>query len=299
MPTIPTLTAAIKEYPETRALLRGEAASPDLRFDFAAVEPIHRAFKPMARDQAYDVAEMAIFTYLQAKTYGKPIVLLPVVLAGRLQHGCIVYNRDVHRELTPDGLAGKRVGVRAYSQTTGAWVRHILSDEYGIDLATVRWVTFEGAHLSEYKDPGFVTRAPAGSDLLSTLMAGGVDAAILGNDLPDDPKIAPVIPDAGAAGRAWQARTGLVPINHMLTVTKALAEARPDLVRTVYALFRRSKALAEVPPGAPDMRPIGFDAVGPSLRLVVDLAYKQELIPRPFSLDELFEDALRILGRDE
>jgi len=34
----------------------------------------------------------------------------------------------------------------------------------------------------------------------------------------------------------------------------------------------------------------------PSLKLVVDLAYAQELIPRPFSVDELLEDAARILG---
>jgi 4,5-dihydroxyphthalate decarboxylase len=225
--------------------------------------------------------------------------LLPVVLAARLQHGCIVYNTDFHDTLTPDMLPGKKVGVRAYSQTTGAWVRNILAQEHGIDLPSIRWITFEGAHLDAYQEPAYVTRAPEdGKDLLGMLMAGEVDAGILGNDLPDDPKIKPVIANAAEAGRAWFAKHGLVPINHMLVVTKDLASSRPDIVREIYDLFKRSKAMAAAKPGAADMRPIGFKAIGPSLELVIDLAHQQQLIPRRFSVAELFEDARTILGPD-
>ena len=232
------------------------------KFDFQEIEPIYRAFKPMAEKQAFDVSEMAIFTYLQAKAFDKPLVLLPVVLAARLQHGCIVYNTDFHDKITPDMLPGKKVGVRAYSQTTGAWVRNILSQEHGVDLPSIRWITFEGAHLDAYKEPSFVTRAPeGGKDLLAMLMSGEVDAGILGNDLPDDPKIKPVIDNAAEAGRAWFAKHGLVPINHMLVVTKKLAQSHPDIVKEIYGLFKRSKAMAPVKAGAADMRPIGFEAI--------------------------------------
>ncbi|MDB5594544.1 MAG: 4,5-dihydroxyphthalate decarboxylase [Hyphomicrobiales bacterium] len=298
MTTIPTLSTALKRYPTTKALLTGELTSPNFNFEFHEIEPIHNAFKPMAREQKFDVSELAIFTFLQAYAYKKPLVLLPVVLAARFQHGCIVYNTDFHDHLTPDMLPGKKVGVRAYTQTTGAWVRNILSQEQGVDLESVKWVIFEDAHLAEYKEPSFVTRAPKGTNLLSMLMSGEIDAGILGNDLPEDPKIKPVIPNAAQAGKAWHERTGLIPVNHMLVVTQKLAQERPDLVREVYDLFKRSKEMAPVAPGAIDMRPLGFDAIAPSLELVIQLAFEQQIIPTRFSVEELFADARAILGAD-
>ncbi|MGE3248113.1 MAG: phosphate ABC transporter substrate-binding protein [Beijerinckiaceae bacterium] len=295
---IPVLKAALKRYPTTRALLDGSLTSPHMAVDWHEVEPIHDAFKPMAQRQVYDFSEMAVFTYLQAKTYGKPLVLLPIVLAARFQHPCIVYNTDFHKELTPEILPGKKVGVRAYSQTTGAWVRNILATEHGLDLESINWITFEGGHLAEYSEPSFVTRAPEGTKLLPMLMSGGVDAGILGNDLPDDPKIKAVIPNAKTAGRAYFDRTGLIPINHMLVVTQKLAQERPELVREIYALFRQAKAQAPADPSQPDLRPVGIEAISPSLQVVVDLAHHQKLIPEKFGLDQLFADARRILGAD-
>ena len=114
----------------------------------------------------FDVSEMAVFTFLQAYAYKKPIVLLPVVLAARFQHGCIVYNTDFHKSLTPAMLPGMTVGVRAYTQTTGAWVRNILSQNTALTSKSVEWIIFEDAHLAEYREPPFVKRAPAGKKLL-------------------------------------------------------------------------------------------------------------------------------------
>lgn len=294
--SIPTLSTALKRYPTTEGLLSGRVKSPAFNFEFHEIEPIHDAFKPMAREQRFDVSEMAVFTFLQAYAYKKPIVMLPVVLAARFQHGCIVYNTDFHKELTPAVLPGMKVGVRAYTQTTGAWVRNILSQEYGVDLKSIEWTIFEDAHLAEYKEPSFVKRAPAGEKLLPMLMAGKIDAGILGNDLPDDPKIKPVIPDAAKAGRAWHERTGLLPINHLLCVKRDLLRFRPDLVREIFALFQTSKSEAPVAAGAIDMRPIGYEAIAPSLELVIQLAYEQEIIPRRFSVEEIFAESRAVLG---
>ncbi len=186
------LSAALKTYPHTSGLKSGAIADPSLELVFRDVEPIHRAFAPMARTQAFDVSEMAIVTYLQAKAYNKPVVLLPAVVAARFQQGCIIY--DAQRgKLGVDNLARARVGVRAWSQTTGMWVRAILAQTYGVPLETIDWVTFEGAHLEEYREPPFVRRAATGQELLPMLRAGELDAAILGNDLPDEP-----------AAQAWQ-----------------------------------------------------------------------------------------------
>jgi 4,5-dihydroxyphthalate decarboxylase len=284
--TVPTLRMAIKRYPTNEALLNGTIASPQLKFEFDEVEPIHSAFAPMAQRQVYDLSEMAIFTYLQAYTYGKPIILMPIVMAARHQHGCIIFNTEFHKNLTPADLAGKRVGVRAYTQTTGAWVRNILMREHGLKLDSVDWIVTENAHLSEYREPPFVTRAP-GKKLIDMLVKGEVDAAILGNDLPDDPRFRAVIPNAAEAGPAWHKATGLVPINHMFVATTKLANSRPDLIRETYDLLRRAKDAAGPPKGA-DLRPIGIEAIRPSLELVLELAAEQQIVPKRFTVDELF-----------
>jgi len=283
----PILRMAVKRYPANEALLNGTIRSPKLKFDFDEVEPIHNAFAPMAQRQVYDLSEMAIFTFLQAYTYKKPIILMPIVMASRHQHGCIIFNTEFHKSMTPADLAGKRVGVRAYTQTTGAWVRNILMREHGLKLEAVKWIITEGAHLVEYREPPFVERAAPGKKLIDMLMKGEVDAAILGNDLPDDPRFRPVIPNAAEAGPAWQRKTGLIPINHMFVATAQIATSRPDLVKETFELFRHAKEAAG-PAKGPDMRPTGIEAIRPSLELVVQLAAEQQIIPTAYSIDELF-----------
>src|SRR5215470_5635777 len=71
---------AIGSYDHTKALKDGSVSTPGLAFDFVEVSPITRAFRPMATQQAYDLAEMALATYMLARIYGKPILGLPIVL---------------------------------------------------------------------------------------------------------------------------------------------------------------------------------------------------------------------------
>jgi 4,5-dihydroxyphthalate decarboxylase len=156
---VTTLSAAFDDYPHTLPLKRGEIKSPRVAFTFSDIRPANRFFKPMVRELKFDVSEMAIATYVQAKAYGKPLVLLPATVMGRFQHGTILYNAA--RPLAPAELAGKRVGVRSYSQTTAVWVRGILESDYGVDLGKVRWVTFEDGHVAEYHEPAGVERAGA------------------------------------------------------------------------------------------------------------------------------------------
>src|SRR6478752_6240835 len=128
------LYTLLGDYPNTMALKKGETTSSLVDFDFADVKVSNTAFKPLVREARFDVGELAIVTYLQARAYGKPFVLIPATVLGRGQHHTIAYNPQ-RGPLSASGLAGKRVGVRAYTQTTGAWVRGFLSDDYGVDCA--------------------------------------------------------------------------------------------------------------------------------------------------------------------
>src|SRR5579863_5260920 len=71
---------AIGTYDNTKAIKDGSLSAPGLTFEFVEVSPITRAFRPMATQQAYDVGEMALGTYMLARVYGKPIIGLPIVL---------------------------------------------------------------------------------------------------------------------------------------------------------------------------------------------------------------------------
>src|SRR5262249_8958138 len=106
------LDTMLGNYPITKALRSDEVKSDLIDFDFAEVKVANTMFKKVVRETAYDVAELAIVTYLQAKTYGKPYVLLPAVIVSRGQHHTIAYNPQ-RGALKPSELTGKRVGVRA------------------------------------------------------------------------------------------------------------------------------------------------------------------------------------------
>src|SRR5688500_8467662 len=122
------LETALGQYSNTRALHEGWVASDLIALDLQDVPVIIRAFASMVREQRYAVSEMAIATFLQAKAYGKPLVLLPVTIAARFQQHAFLCRIDGPiRE--PKDLVGRRVGVRAYSQTTGMWLRGILKDD--------------------------------------------------------------------------------------------------------------------------------------------------------------------------
>jgi 4,5-dihydroxyphthalate decarboxylase len=291
-----TLKTLLGDYPNAMALKKGEVSSPLVDFQFADVKVPNTAFKRLVRDKEFDFSELAIVTYLQAKSFGTPYILLPATVVGRGQHHTLAYNPE-KGPLRPQDLNGKRVGMRAYSVTTATWVRGILARDYGVDLDSVKWVTFEDPHVAEYKDPPTATRAPAGKEIGKMLLDGELDAAVLGDKLPDS-RLKTLIPDADKAARDWAARNGGVPINHMIVVRDTLAKSRPDVVKEIYRMLQESKRAADMPAdGTPDdpLR-FGIEANRQAIELIIDICATQKVIPRRFTVEELFEDAKRILG---
>ena len=289
------LYTLLGDYPNTHALRSGEVKSDVVDLSFADVKVSNTAFKPLVREAKFDLGELAIVTYLQAKTYGKPYVLIPATVLGRGQHHTIAYNPERGR-LSASDLSGKRVGVRAYTQTTGAWVRGFLSDDYGVDPAKIRWITFEDPHLAEYTDPEFVTRAPEGKNLVQMLLDGEIDAAIVGDKIPD-PRLAPLIPDADAVAQKWAQAHGGVPVNHMMVIRTTLSHSRSDLVAEIYRVLRESRQAVPPPANGGVLDPwrFGVEANRRSLEIIIDYSFRQKLIPRKFSVDELFDEHTRAL----
>ncbi len=267
------LKTLLGDYPGTLPLKRGEVVSSKVKLDFADVKVPHTAFKRVVRDLEFDLAELAIMTFLLAREHGKPLLLLPVVLTARFQHPYLVYNA-ARGPLAPQDLAGKRIAIRSWSVTTAVWLRDVLEQDCGVKPTTVGWVTFEEPHVAEVRDPPHAERAPAGKDPLGMLMEGEVDAAVLGGEPPSDPRIKPVFADPAAAAEAWRAKHGTIQINHMVVVKESAAEAAPEVLR----VLAESKRLAGL---APEVMPVGAQAVASALQAAIDCAHRQGLVSRP------------------
>jgi 4,5-dihydroxyphthalate decarboxylase len=285
------LKTLLGDYPLTSALKRGEIVSDTVVFDFADYRPTNAGFKPMVREGKFDVSEMAIVTYLIAKAHHKSMVLLPAVVMGRFQHDYALYNR-ARGTLTPADLKGKRVGIRSFTTTTGAWIRGILANDYGVDLASIRWITFEEPHVAEYLDT--TERAPAGKKIIDMLLAGELDAVL--GERSDDPRLATLFADPAAEAKVWYDRNGTVPINHVVVVSEKLAKERPDQVREVFRMLKASKAsMPTRANGDIDFCPFGLEALRGPLEVIVRYAAQQGLIPRTCAVDDLFDGATRTL----
>jgi 4,5-dihydroxyphthalate decarboxylase len=290
--TLRSYTAAVRDYPHTTEVKAGRRVPVDCPVEFVEVEPIHRAFAPMVRELRYDFCELALATYLQARDAGKEISALPLVLHGNFHH------RSISRLTTgpvrhAKELAGKRVGVRSYTQTTGLWVRGVLDEDYGVDSDEITWVTSEGPHVAEYAEPANVERG--GEPLLDLLRDGDIAALLIGpKAVPDGAPLTPLLAGWQDAEQQWYHRHSAVPINHLLTVRTDVLRQDPAAVRGLYDAFA-----AEIDArGGAGPRKVSHgrnDTQANSVELGIRYAAKQHLITTEPTVTDVFADAAEYL----
>lgn len=286
-----TLHAALADYPHVMALKDGSVRSDQVSFTWETVTPITRAFRRMVRTGDFDLCEIALTTLAQAEAFGKGLTGLPVVVMRGFHHAALMCRVDAPLR-GPRDLAGKRIGVRAYSQTTGVWLRGILLDTYGVDHRSITWVTEEDAHVQEYRDPANVVR---GQDLKAMLLSGEIDAGIALTGL-DPAAVRTVIPDADQAAADWFRQTGAYPVNHVVCIKTALLQQHPLLGVELMRMFTAAKAASREPSAearfAPivgaDPLPYGLDANRPGIELCLRHAAEQGLVPHIYTPEQLF-----------
>lgn len=276
-----TLLTAIGNYPHTRPLKDGTVTSQRLCLEHVEVNPANRAFRPMVNQLAYDVSELALVTLILARALGKQVVGVPVVLMQQSAYGMFaVLNDSPLRD--PRELSGRTIGVRAYTQTTGVWLRGMLHDQFGLDLESLSWVTFEPAHVDGFLDPLIARRAPGGATLLSMLRSGEIDAAA-GIDVALYPDLRTLIPNAEQVEADWIRHTGIRPINHTLVVRHDVASAQPWVREELFRLVQAGKRAA----GA-DAPVDGLEVNRGPLTLLARYTFEQHITPRTLTAEELF-----------
>ena len=83
----------------------------------------------------------------------------------------------------------------------------------------------------------------------------------------------------------------------MVVVRDSIVKSRPDAVREVFRMLKESKQRGPQPAaGELDMTPIGLETMRRALEIAIEYVHQQRLIPRRFSVDELFDDVTRTLG---
>jgi 4,5-dihydroxyphthalate decarboxylase len=284
------LKTLIGTYPHTAPLKSGALRSDRFDLAFTEIVPVWDGFDGMIREDKYDLSEMAVVTYLIARAHGKELALLPAAMIGRFQHPFAIYNGE-RGTLTPADLNGKRVGVRAMTTTTGVWLRGILANDYGVDLDSIDWMTFEEPHVAEYHDTS--RRAPPGRKSVDMLLDGELDA-VLGESSPD-PRIRNLFGDPQAEAKRWHAKHNVVPINHLMVMRSADVRADPETVRAVWHLLSEGKRAAGTP-ADPDPVPFGIEANRKSLELISEYAFQLKLIPHRVSVDEMFAETAVLVG---
>ncbi|MDR5825986.1 ABC transporter substrate-binding protein [Caballeronia sp. LZ043] len=277
--------------------------------DFIEIVRMPDAYRAMARSQPYDICEMAPTSYLMARAAGAPITALPLPMTRRFRHAGL--QRPVLSALrSPRDLAGRRVGVRAYSVTAAVWTRGILADEYGLDPDSIAWFTEEDENVEGFVPPGNVQRVASGSTLAGMLRAGEIDAAFAGlagagNEAGE---LVDIVPDAKARERDWFLKTGIYPLHGVIVVRNDVLERHPLLASALFDAFSAAKEnyLARVRSGAAadaedkrylalaelvgDPLPYGLEENARSFEALVRYAHRQKLIPALLRLDTVVHD---------
>ncbi|HXH05050.1 MAG TPA: hypothetical protein VNI83_00510 [Vicinamibacterales bacterium] len=309
------LKAALATRGHTLPLKDGTVKTDPFALEFEEVPTIVQAFRRMVRGLEFDVSEMAITTYLCARAHGKPFTAIPVFPMRGLHHGAVVHNVRAGLR-SPKDLEGRRVGVnRGYTVTTGVWARAILQHEHGVDLRRVTWVLSGDEHVAEYRPPANVVPLDRGRSLEDLLAAGELPAAVgVSVDAPD---VRPLIPDAEQAGFAALRDRGWYPINHTVVIRNDRLAAHPDLARRLFDAFVEAKRLylerlagGRLAPAskedellrrvmeiAGDPLPYGVEPNRRMLEAIVRHAVEQEILARPFAVEDLFpKDTLELTG---
>ena len=286
--TQPRLKIAVAGYGHTKAIKNGAAAIAGIEPDFVEVVPIIGAFRRMVRDVEFD-SEMAPTTYMIARSLGAPFIALPIFLMRRFHHGGFVVRPDSGIKV-PKDLEGKKVGVRAYSVTTGVWTRGVFINEYGLDSAKVTWVVDDEEHVTALKLPPNVVHAPPGKSLQSMMKAGEIQAGFTG---------------PAGVGRAGPPIGGWDKAN----AAAAAADTYPELIANARSLMdafvaAKKPYLDDLKRGRGDSPedkryrnflslmsdplPYGMKANRPSIEALTAYSLQQKLIPSRPQLDRVF-----------
>jgi 4,5-dihydroxyphthalate decarboxylase len=338
-----SLSVCLSRNPLTDPILSGAVCPEGIDWVPSGVHPSEMFWRQL-RYGDFDVSEMSLSSLAIAATRrARDWVAIPVFTTRRFFHTGIVV-REGAGIGGPEDLAGRRVGVPEYQQTAAVWCRAALRHEFGVFPEQVRWFMERPPERSHGGATGFVP--PPGVELSyiepessigEMLAAGELDAALIylsdRNLVDRTPRAAAEVsglrllfPDPVAEGIRYYAKSGILPVNHVVVIRASLLERHPWIALNVYGAFAAAKraafarlteaggeigaggglvepwlAIGAVPVATMtalsqvDPVPYGLAANRDVLATLADYLAEQSLIPAPLDLTDLFAPTTRDL----
>jgi 4,5-dihydroxyphthalate decarboxylase len=315
------LTFACCRYDRLEAIRDGDVAIEGVELNCITLKSGRDVFDRMVGGREFDVAELSASEYISLYGTGDcPFVALPVFPSRVFRHGYVFVNTR-SRIRTPKDLEGRRVGLPLYTQTAAIWARGHLQHQFGVDLATVRWVEGAvekgGTHGRPHAPPLLrpVAIEHNSGRPLSELLARGEIDALIGSRKPEsfgrDPHVARLFPDYRALERKLYETTGIFPIMHLIAIRREVYEANRWIASSLYKAFIEAKraalsrmryagSLATMLPWllaeieeieavfGGDAWPYGIEPNRATLTALIQYMVEQHFIARPFAIEELF-----------
>jgi 4,5-dihydroxyphthalate decarboxylase len=319
------LTAAMPEYEHVRDLALGRIQPEGIDLTLLSF-PVEEIFYRFIVYKEWDVSEISMAKYVSLIAAGdQSFWALPVFPSRVFRHSSLYVRRDGPINEIGD-LAGRRVGIPEWAQTAAVYSRGFLAHQYGLDLASIKWVQ------AGVNQPGRVEKVdlqlPKGvsverrpdKSLNGMLMSGEVDAVLAARPpdafLAGDPHIARFFGDFLEIEQRYYKETGIFPIMHTVAVRRDVLDKNPWVARNLFYAFdeARRRAIARALDNTVSLYPIpwGFEYARRGLEMMGDdyfpygieqnrktleaflgYAHEQGVCKRLLTVEELFPKQLQ------
>jgi 4,5-dihydroxyphthalate decarboxylase len=212
---------------------------------------VEEIFFRFTKHLEWDVSELSFAKYAALASQGAAaMVALPIFPSRVFRHSAI-YVRSGGPISEVKDLENKTVGVPEWAQTAGIYVRGMLAETYGVDLASIHWVQ------AGVNEPGreekVEVRLPTGircesrphSSLNALLLEGELDAVISARPpsafIAGDARVARLFPDHREVELEYWEATGIFPIMHAVTVRRSVLERHPWVGTSLLKAFEEAK----------------------------------------------------------
>ena len=235
------------DYDRTRALMEDRVPIDGIELNYLNL-PVEETFFRMLRHHEFDVAEISLSSYtVSLFKENPPFIAIPVFPSRFFRHSCIYVNRDSGiRE--PKDLIGKRVGSPEYQMTAPVWIRGILSDEYGVPVASARYFTGgeeepgRPEKLALSLPPEIQVEPILETQTLSRAIESGEIDALYTARMPStyrdgSGRVRRLFEDYHLVERDYYLRTKIFPIMHTVAIRREVYAAHPWVAQSLYKAF--------------------------------------------------------------
>jgi 4,5-dihydroxyphthalate decarboxylase len=225
------------DAPELALLKAGTTRFGDLEVEIERVHPRER-HKKMAESLAFDICEFSLVDYLNGFERGLGFTAIPVFPHRIFRH------RDIWVSAAsgisePKELSGRRIGIQSWTNSASVWQRGLLAHDFGVDLTSIDWTAALHQEGEAKNAPQWarVSGKPKDRSMVQMLADGDIDAIMVPETpkLPAEamPRIRRLFPSYVAVEQDYRARTGVLPIMHVMVIKDDSLGSHPGLAQIV------------------------------------------------------------------